>query len=113
MEKIGSPVLESEIVCDACGGTGLDTGGRKWNRKACSKCFGIGKVDWIENITGKKREEPGIIIKHDVRNISGWKIMFDWIFCPGCNFKSKMRRIDWPYQIGWKCDLCGWVTWLR
>jgi len=112
MEKIGSPVLEFEITCSECGGTGLDSSRRSWNRKACPKCFGIGKVDWIENITGKKREEPGKN-GYDARTISGWKIMFDWIFCPGCNFKSKMERIDWPYQIGWKCDLCGWVTWLR
>jgi len=41
------------------------------------------------------------------------EIMFDWIFCPDCNFKSKMRQIDWPYDIGWKCDVCGWITWLQ
>lgn len=114
MEKIGSPVLESEIVCDTCGGTGLDVGGRKWKRRACFKCFGSGKVDWIENVIGKKRKQYSTKAEgFDSKKVSGWKMMFDWVFCPGCNFKSKMERIDWPYEIGWKCGVCGWITWLR
>jgi len=104
--------LTFEIVCNECEGTGFDNK-YKWNRRACFKCFGTGKVDWIENITGKKRRNPGKLPESDARIISRWKALFDWVFCPYCNFKSKMERIDWPYNIGWKCNVCGWITWLK
>lgn len=43
---------EWEMVCDKCEGRGTS-----WiYTTPCSKCQGKGKVDWIENIVGKKPE---------------------------------------------------------
>ena len=42
---------EGEMICDKCEGTGTAKG-EEWI--SCSKCLGSGKVDWIENIMGKK-----------------------------------------------------------
>jgi len=72
MKKIGLD-LTFEIVCNECEGTGFENK-RKWNRKACPKCFGIGKVDWIENIIGKKRRNQGKLPEYDARIISWWKL---------------------------------------
>lgn len=51
---------EGEIVCNKCGGTGraavkLDKPTINVTLICCPKCFGRGKVDWIENIIGTKR----------------------------------------------------------
>jgi len=40
---------ESEIICDKCEGRGFFD-----NRILCPKCLGAGKVDWIDNVMGKK-----------------------------------------------------------
>lgn len=41
---------EGEMVCNKCEGSG-----KSWiYTTLCSKCQGKGKVDWIENIVGKK-----------------------------------------------------------
>lgn len=53
---------EGELICDKCEGKGGHSNGDPaddlcdagWVR--CQKCQGGGKVDWIENIVGKKPE---------------------------------------------------------
>jgi len=41
---------EGEMICDKCEGSGTS-----WiYTTPCSKCQGQGKVDWVENIVGKK-----------------------------------------------------------
>lgn len=36
---------QGEVICSSCSGVG-----------SCSKCHGDGKLDWIENILGKKKQ---------------------------------------------------------
>jgi DnaJ-class molecular chaperone len=49
----------SEFICTECHGTGRV---RKLNSRkrilmiTCPKCYGLGKLDWIEHITGERYE---------------------------------------------------------
>lgn len=54
---------EGEIVCNKCGGTkhievkrNPKKSGPYHPTEMCPKCFGTGKLDWIENITGIKQK---------------------------------------------------------
>jgi len=55
-----------EIKCEECKGTGYDLEIQKreyiieYYKKhcKCSKCQGEGKLDWIENVVGKKTPNP-------------------------------------------------------
>jgi RecJ-like exonuclease len=40
-----------EIICDECLGTGASLA-----YNLCPKCQGVGKLDWIEAVVGKKNE---------------------------------------------------------
>jgi len=40
-----------QCICDCCGGDGEII-----TRTVCSKCFGEGKLDWVENIVGKRNK---------------------------------------------------------
>ncbi len=42
-----------EEICSECGGSGA-VGGKWFNRRSCPKCLGDGKLDWIENVVGKR-----------------------------------------------------------
>ena len=47
-----------EIICDKCNRTGDRYTDaiyvEMYGNKACTKCHGAGKLDWIETIVGKK-----------------------------------------------------------
>jgi len=51
---------EGEVICDKCNGTGGEYQDPNVGPKMsnyfikCDKCYGSGKLDWIENIVGKK-----------------------------------------------------------
>ena len=50
--------LEEEyVICNRCDGTGkkLTKHGRFQYSGPCDKCWGEGKLDWIENVVGKER----------------------------------------------------------
>jgi len=58
LEKKELVLEEGEIICDRCNGTG-DAGDnqfpgawRSWE-PTCNKCWGAGKLNWIENVFGK------------------------------------------------------------
>jgi len=60
-EDIKSPInvkLETgEVICDRCNGTGLDSNLRSDGIlyfEQCTKCYGIKKLTWSENILGKE-----------------------------------------------------------
>ena len=55
-----------EMVCNKCDGVGI-TRKNKHAINVCSKCQGTGKVDWLENIVGKKSVEE-IPTERAVRN---------------------------------------------
>ena len=49
-----------EVICDKCNGTGHQA---TWENipdyrvyTPCSKCHGDGKLDWLENIMGKREQ---------------------------------------------------------
>jgi DnaJ-class molecular chaperone len=49
----------SEFICDRCYGTGRVrmTDPRRYKFTVrCPKCKGVGKLDWIEHITGERYE---------------------------------------------------------
>jgi DnaJ-class molecular chaperone len=47
---------EGEIICPKCNGTGgIESGSLRDAAKTCRKCFGDGKLDWIEAAMGKVR----------------------------------------------------------
>ena len=52
MRKIPK-LKEGEVICRWCEGSGFIYGvGHSY--KTCDKCFGIGKLDWIDNAKGGK-----------------------------------------------------------
>ena len=52
-----------KVVCDKCEGKGIVEKGY-----LCSKCLGIGKLDWIENVVGKSFNKSFIYFDFDVTN---------------------------------------------
>jgi len=44
-------IKKGEMVCNGCGGVG---GVGDILQDECPKCFGTGKLDWIENVVGKR-----------------------------------------------------------
>lgn len=51
-------LAEGEVLCDVCNGLGYENNPH-FGPIICKKCQGVGKLDWIERIVGKK-EEPFI-----------------------------------------------------
>jgi len=49
-----------EIKCDQCNGTGVTLYriSNSHHNGTCSKCYGSGKLDWIEVVVGKKISNP-------------------------------------------------------
>lgn len=53
-----------EIICKECKGTGYDLKIPEQEYEQayyikhckCSKCYGVGKLDWIEAVVGKKQD---------------------------------------------------------
>lgn len=53
----------------------------------------------------QKKEERFDSIKR-----SYWQRLFGTKpICPDCG--KKMKRIEWPYEPGWQCPTCKWITW--
>lgn len=48
---------EGEVLCDVCNGFGYDNN-PNFGPIVCKKCQGIGKLDWIERIVGRKEITP-------------------------------------------------------
>jgi hypothetical protein len=53
---------EGEVLCSLCHGEGVvwrvtTKVIRNQENVKCKKCWGEGKLDWLENITGKKNRE--------------------------------------------------------
>jgi hypothetical protein len=64
-----------EVVCSKCSGKGyLKKVGKVI--PTCSKCFGSGKLDWIENIVGKRRPRRGLQVSWPVSDAEDFKSMF-------------------------------------
>lgn len=48
-----------EVLCDECNGWGNLYSKDESHLVRCQKCWGIGKLDWIERVVGKKPEFYG------------------------------------------------------
>ncbi len=52
---------EGEVICDKCNGNGKSKSYHLFlqhtERRECDNCNGEGKLDWIENVVGKKRDK--------------------------------------------------------
>ncbi|MGD2072014.1 MAG: hypothetical protein PVG65_00790 [Candidatus Thorarchaeota archaeon] len=49
-------------------------------------------------------------LRYDSIKVSFWKRFFGIrLICPDCG--KKMKRIEWPYEPGWECSNCSWITW--
>lgn len=57
MEKL----KEGEVICPKCNGEGKIYG-VDYSYKMCSKCWGVGKLDWIELAMGRKRPDHMFIL---------------------------------------------------
>jgi len=73
-----------KVVCSKCSGVGVVREG--W---FCSKCWGDGKLDWIENVVGRKgfNIKPGVYTKEvDLSNYIFCKEFPErWLAPPGFN----------------------------
>jgi hypothetical protein len=57
-------VKDGEVVCNKCLGEGeILLRGDHFGVELCPKCLGVGKLDWIENVVGKK------IVEFDIEPI--------------------------------------------
>jgi hypothetical protein len=64
---------KGEVLCNKCNGKGFFGRGRF--PPVCPKCLGAGKLDWVENIVGKRRSAPQ-------------KLKVAWSFSESKNMKS-------------------------
>ena len=57
-QQLEKSLKEGEIICSKCEGVGYTDKIKSNNaiifKNKCSKCLGTGKLDWIENVVGKK-----------------------------------------------------------
>jgi len=51
----------------------------------------------------------GNVDKMDMRDIPFFRIILDRVYCPEC--KTRMERVNSPYEIHWRCPKCNWITW--
>ena len=55
---------DGEIVCNKCLGEGeILPYGDHFGVEICPKCLGVGKLDWVENVVGKK------IVEFDIEEV--------------------------------------------
>ena len=48
-------IISTKMICPKCKGMGF-VNAKKYNKiESCEKCHGTGKLDWIENLVGKKK----------------------------------------------------------
>jgi len=65
---------KGEVICDKCNGYGYTTFNEQRGKNfypmksECTKCFGEGKLDWIEIIVGKRKEPKKVITKTFIYN---------------------------------------------
>lgn len=64
---------EGEVVCNECNGKGVTlewielnylAGYKSPKEKECDKCLGAGKLDWIENVVGKRPQYDFVFHSH-------------------------------------------------
>jgi len=48
-------LTDGERFCPKCDGVGFVKGAKKFTVLTCARCLGDGKIDWIEEATGKRR----------------------------------------------------------
>jgi len=66
---------EGFVICDKCKGSGEIVTNKGLTKRICYRCYGTGKLTWLENILGKpeqnKLEADYTISNHGDRNCKG------------------------------------------
>jgi RecJ-like exonuclease len=57
-----------EIICDKCHGFGKKPG----TNLVCRKCGGEGKLDWIENVVGKRKKNSWFSFLDEFKTEDFW-----------------------------------------
>lgn len=58
------------MICDKCDGKGITLIHNR--ERECNKCYGTGKLDWIENVFGKDLEKISPLDKVNVRRLTDY-----------------------------------------
>jgi hypothetical protein len=66
---------EHEVICSKCKGKGYFKELRTDTLSLiCPKCFGKGKLDWVENVVGKRNHKRYLKSKWYVSDVEDFKI---------------------------------------
>ena len=65
--------------------------------------------DFCDDDVAEAFRKVKAVSRYNIQKIRYWKRVFGLIFCPKCDIK--MEIINSPFEPGWKCHLCGWITW--
>ena len=89
-----------EVVCNRCNGSGKypssNNSSTCIDSYKCFKCHGTGKLDWIENIVGKKFSKPILNEWFSVSNANPTKAKFGQIYLNlDNNIISRFNGISW------------------
>ena len=70
MKKAKLKLKFGEVICNECSGLGRKSG----TNSICEKCDGDGKLDWVENIVGKRKKQfdwlEEDVVKHLVNQMA-------------------------------------------
>jgi len=65
---------EGEIICDNCHGKSKSFGE---SVTVCMKCWGAGKLDWIEACVGKAPPRSVFVMKNSISKVNGKRNTFN------------------------------------
>ena len=75
-------LLPGEEICPDCSGTGLAEDYRKYQfPPMCGKCWGAGKLDWIQMAMGKSMNPCSSIVLPKLRTVYPRLIAQDIVGC--------------------------------
>jgi len=85
---------ETDILCPKCNG-------ELPSLSSCTKCYGAGKLDWIERIVGKLLPEDwwGILGGWDVSNVTTMTDMFK--NCTAFNQPMNWDSEEYSFKVDW------------
>lgn len=113
-------ITKGEVICDKCSGGGYDKneyinmkqyGTIPHPQKVCGKCKGEGKLDWVENLIGKKKTyeyeyeyEYKEIAIHYIRTNQSYSSMFYDDFTSLVKTNILYDRMDNNKIIEWRSN---------
>jgi len=77
-DKLKLDPEKGEIVCEKCDGKGTRRAKDGISlMEFCPKCGGTGKLDWVEVVTGKRKDPPMVDVRRALIDVMGSKIAED------------------------------------